>query len=203
MLLAMTERALSPDFGVKCLEAPEWPPAPQALRRELDGRSVYTAPGTERYATHGQLSMEETLLQRAQRHGAPCLEQEALAAQLGADAVLREPVQDAAQQTRASLRLDQASMIYEALTSDRRVSVGVGPAGSGKTHTVAAGARAWKASGGQVIGITTSQAARNVLAQAGISNAWNSTWFLSRMSEAGERLPERTLIVIDEAAPSR
>ena len=27
-------------------------------------------------------------------------------------------------------------MIYEALTSDRRVSVGVGPAGSGKTHTV-------------------------------------------------------------------
>ena len=68
------------------------------------------------------------------------------------DAVLREPALDAAQQTRAGLRLDQASMIYEALTSDRRVSVGVGPAGSGKTHTVAAGARAWKASGGQVIG---------------------------------------------------
>jgi len=205
LLLCLTERALSPDFGVKCLEAPEWPPVPHALRRELDGRSVYTAPGTERYATHGQLSMEETLLQRAQRHGAPCLGREALAAQLGADAdvleaVLREPAQDAAQQTRAGLRLDQASMIYEALTSDRRVSVGVGPAGSGKTHTVAAGARAWKAGGGQVIGITTSQAARNVLAQAGIRNAWNSTRFLSRMREAGERLPERTLIVIDEGS---
>jgi hypothetical protein len=40
---------------------------PQAVRRELDGRSVYTAPGTERYATHGQLSMEEVLCQRAQR----------------------------------------------------------------------------------------------------------------------------------------
>jgi len=205
LLLAMTERALSPDFGVKCLEAPEWPPAPQALRRELDGRSVYTAPGTERYATHGQLSMEEALVERAQRHGAPCLGREALAGQLGADAdvldaVLREPAQDAAQQTRAGLRLDQASMIYEALTSDRRVSVGVGPAGSGKTHTVAAGARAWQASGGQVIGITTSQAARNVLAQAGISNAWNSTQFLHQMSEAGERLAERTLIVIDEGS---
>jgi len=205
LLLAMTERALSPDFGVKCLEAPEWPPAPQALRRELDGRSVYTAPGTERYATHGQLSMEEALVERAQRHGAPCLGREALAGQLGADAdvldaVLREPAQDAAQQTRAGLRLVQASMIYEALTSDRRVSVGVGPAGSGKTHTVAAGARAWQASGGQVIGITTSQAARNVLAQAGISNAWNSTQFLHQMSEAGERLAERTLIVIDEGS---
>jgi len=89
------------------------------------------------------------------------------------------------------LHLDQASMIYEALTSDGRVSVGVGPAGSSKTHTVAAGARAWQANGGQVIGITTSQAARNVLAQAGISNAWNSTRFLNLMSEAGERLPER------------
>jgi len=205
LLLRLTERALSPDFGVKCLEAPEWPPVPQALRHELDGRSVYTAPGTERYATHGQLSMEEALVERAQRHGAPCLGREALAGQLGADAdvldaVLREPAQDAAQQTRAGLRLDQASMIYEALTSDRRVSVGVGPAGSGKTHTVAAGARAWQASGGQVIGITTSQAARNVLAQAGISNAWNSTQFLHQMSEAGERLAERTLIVIDEGS---
>lgn len=44
LLLRLTERALSPSFGVKCLEAPEWPPVPQALRRELDGRSVYTAP---------------------------------------------------------------------------------------------------------------------------------------------------------------
>jgi AAA domain/TrwC relaxase len=205
LLLAMTERALSPDFGVKCLEAPEWPPVPQALRRELDGRSIYTAPGTERYATHGQLSMEEALLQRAQRHGAPCLERAALAARLGADAdvldaVLRERAQDAPHETRAGLRLDQASMIYEALTSDRRVSVGVGPAGSGKTHTVVAGARAWEASGGQVIGVTTSQAARNVLAEAGIGNAWNSTQFLHQMSEPGERLAERTLIVIDEGS---
>ena len=205
LLFALTERALSPDFGVKCLEAPEWPPVPQVLRRELDGRSVYTAPGTERYATHGQLSMEEALCQRAQRHGAPCLARDILAARLGTgadvlDAMLRERAQDAAPETRAGLRLDQASMIYEALTSDRRVSVGVGPAGSGKTYTVAAGARAWDASGGQVIGVTTSQAARNVLAEAGISEAWNSTRFLHRMREPGERLPERTLIIIDEGS---
>jgi len=205
LLLAMTERALSPDFGVKCLEAPEWPPVPQALRRELDGRSIYTAPGTERYATHGQLSMEETLCQRAQRHGAACLAPEALAARLGADAdvldaVLREYAQDAAQRTRAGLRLDQASMIYEALTSDRRVSVGVGPAGSGKTYTAGAAARVWEAEGGQVIGVTTSQAARNVLVEAGIGNAWNSTQFLQQMSEPRERLQPGTLIVIDEGS---
>jgi AAA domain/TrwC relaxase len=205
LLLAMTDRALSPDFGVKCLEAPEWPPVPQALRRELDGRSVYTAPGTDRYATYGQLSMEDALCQRAQRHGAPFIERQALAARLGADAdlldaVLRERAQDAAQRTREGLRLDQASMIYEALTCDRRVSVGVGPAGSGKTYTVGAAARAWEASGGQVIGVTTSQAARNVLAEAGIGNAWNSTQFLHQMREPGQRLAERTLVVIDEGS---
>ena len=205
LLLAVTERALSPGLGVRCLEAPEWPPVPQSLRREMDGRSVYTAPGTERYATRGQLSMEEALCQRAQRHGAPFIERQVLATRLGADAdmldaVLREPAQEAAQRTRAGLRLDQASMVYEALTSDRRVSVGVGPAGSGKTYTLGAAARAWEASGGQVIGVTTSQAARNVLAQAGITDAWNSARFLARMREPGQRVAERTLIIVDEGS---
>jgi hypothetical protein len=205
LLFALTERALSPDFGVKCLEAPEWPPVPQSLRRELDGRSVYTAPGTERYATHGQLSMEEALCQRAQRHGAPFIERETLAERLGTDAdvldaVLRGPAHDAAQVTCAGLRLDQASMIYEALTSDRRVSVGVGPAGSGKTHTLGAAARAWQASGGRVIGVASSQAARNVLADAGIGEAWNSTRFLAQMRMPGQHLADRTLVIIDEGS---
>jgi thymidine kinase len=102
--------------------------------------------------------------------------------------------------TRAGLRLDQASMIYEALTSDLRVSVGVGPAGSGKTYTLGAAARAWQASGGQVVGVTSSQAARNVLAEAGIGEAWNSTRFLARMGEPGQRLAGRTLLVIDEGS---
>jgi AAA domain/TrwC relaxase len=205
LLLELTDRALSPHFGVRCLEAPEWPPVPQSLRRELDGRSVYTAPGTERYATRGQLSMEEALCQHAQRHGAPFIEPQALAAQLGADAdmldaVLREPAQDAAQRTREGLRLDQASMIYEALTCDRRVSVGVGPAGSGKTYTLGAAARAWEAGGGRVVGVTSSQAARNVLVRAGIGDAWNSTRFLARMREPGQRLAARTLVIIDEGS---
>ena len=40
---------------VVCLEAPQWPPLPDYLRRPLDGRSVYTRPGTTRYATRVQL----------------------------------------------------------------------------------------------------------------------------------------------------
>jgi AAA domain/TrwC relaxase len=204
LLQDMATRGVSAEFGVICLEAPEWPPPPPSLRRVYDGRSVYTPPGTERYATRGQLSLEEQLVERARRPGAPCLPRETAAARLGADAatldrVLHTSTRDATQTTRTGLRFDQAAMIYEALTSPRRVSVGVGPAGSGKTHTVAAGAQTWQANGGHVLGITASQAARNVQHRAGIENAENSTQFLRRMA-AGEHLPERTLIVIDEGS---
>jgi TrwC relaxase len=45
LLLGLAEEALSGRGGeVVCLEAPEWPPLPASLRRELDGRSVYTRP---------------------------------------------------------------------------------------------------------------------------------------------------------------
>ncbi len=133
LLEQMTGQALSVDFGVVCLEAPEWPPVPQQLRRELDGRSVYTRPGTTRYATRGQLSMEERMCQQAQRQGAPSLTREFAARQLGADAHALETQlgvkeHDATQLTHTGLRMDQAAMMFEGLTSGRRVSVGVGPA---------------------------------------------------------------------------
>src|SRR4029077_5696708 len=45
LLLGLAEEALSGRSGeVVCLEAPKWPPLPPALRRELDGRSVYSRP---------------------------------------------------------------------------------------------------------------------------------------------------------------
>jgi hypothetical protein len=205
LLEQLTERALGVDHGVVCLEAPEWPPAPRSLIRELDGRSVYTRPGAIRYATRGQLAMEERMCQQAQRHGAPALAREFCAARLGADADLLDAqlgarAQDASQLTQTGLRMDQAAMIYEALTSSRRVSVGIGPAGSGKTHTAAAGARNWEASGRKVIGLTCSQAARNVLAQAGVTTSYNSTQFLLRIETGRLTLTARTLFVIDEGS---
>ncbi len=86
LLEQMTDQALGVEHGVVCLEAPEWPPVPRSLIRDLDGRSVYTRPGITRYATRGQLAMEERMCQQAQRHGAPALTREFCAAQLGADA---------------------------------------------------------------------------------------------------------------------
>ena len=46
LLHDMTDRAIAGEAEqVVCLDAPEWPPTPEYLRRELDGRSEYTRPG--------------------------------------------------------------------------------------------------------------------------------------------------------------
>ena len=43
LLHDMTDRAIAGEAEqVVCLDAPEWPPTPEYLRRELDGRSEYT-----------------------------------------------------------------------------------------------------------------------------------------------------------------
>lgn len=204
LLEQMTERALGVDYGVVCLEAPEWPPVPRSLIRDLDGRSVYTRPGTTRYATRGQLAMEERMCQQAQRYGAPALTRGFCATQLGADADVLDAqlgarAQDATAVTQTGLRMDQAAMIYEALSSGRRVSVGVGPAGSGKTHAAAAGARAWEANGGTVIGLTCAQAAKDVLAAAGIDESYNTSRFLLYV-EQGMPVRPGTLFVVDEGS---
>ncbi len=46
LLFGLADEALSGRTGeVMRLEAPEWPPLPASLHRQLDGRSVYTRPG--------------------------------------------------------------------------------------------------------------------------------------------------------------
>jgi len=200
---------------VVCLEAPQWPPLPDYLRRPLDGRSVYTRPGTTRYATRVQLSMEEELLQLAQRQIAPHLTRDQAAALLGADpatldAQLAGPARGlrevSGELAEPGLRLDQAAALFHVLTSPRVVEVVAGPAGSGKTRTLAEAARAWTDAGiGQVLGIATAQAARNVLAAAGVTAAENSAVFLGHLpGRRGARgirdIGPGTLLVIDEAS---
>lgn len=95
LLFDLTDQAIAGETGaVVCLDAPEWPPLPDHLRRDLDGRSVYTRPGTSKYSTSTQLKREEQLTTTAQRGGAPCLTAEACAQALGStpaelDAALR------------------------------------------------------------------------------------------------------------------
>lgn len=92
------------------------------------------------------------------------------------------------------------------MTSERTAEVLIGPAGSGKTRTLAVAARAWAdARKGPVIGIATAQAARNVLASAGVRMAENSPIFLGHLPGNRGALGIRnigpgTLLIIDEAS---
>jgi conjugative relaxase-like TrwC/TraI family protein len=195
------------------LSAPEWPVVPDFLRR-ASGESLYVPHGAGRYATGAQLTMEERLLTHARETGAPRLDPSAAARFLGADQARLEAQLQAqttaaggmSERTGSGLRVDQAAAAYLVLTSARRAEVMAGPAGSGKTRTVAEMARIWQQAGmGEVIGLTTSQTAANVLAGAGVTRAYNTARFLGHLQgrrEALGPLPVRpgSLLILDEAS---
>jgi TrwC relaxase/AAA domain len=202
LLLGLADEALSGRTGqVVCLEAPEWPPLPASLRRQMDGRSVYTRPGAMRYATAAQLTVEEQLVAHAQAQGAPRLPGEVAARRLGADVALLEaelrgrPHDAREHPALRGLRLDQAAAIWHVLTSPRTVEIVTGPAGTGKTWVLATAAGVWD---GPVFGTATSQNATNELRAAGVQVAANTTRLLADLAEG--RIPPGSLILADEGS---
>src|SRR5260370_1109365 len=116
----------------------------------------------------------------------------------------RRPARDGV--TRGGLRLDQATAAFLALTSPRRAELIVGPAGTGKTYTAVRIGMAWRAAGmGQVLGIATTSAGRNVLLDAGIPVAENTAQFLGhlpgqREARGATSLGPNALVILDEAS---
>jgi conjugative relaxase-like TrwC/TraI family protein len=208
----LADRAIAGQAGedVLRLDAPEWPRVPGSLRR-ADGESIYRGHGGELYATRAQLSLEAQLLAAARAGAAPHLPCDLAARLLGADlaqlaAQLRADAPAPDGVTRSGLRLDQATAAFLALTSPRRAELIVGPAGTGKTYTAVRIGRAWRdARMGQVIGIATASAARNVLLEAGIPVAENTAQFLGhlpgrREARGATALGPDALIILDEAS---
>ena len=162
--------------------------------RASDGQSVFTPPGQERYTTAAWLDLEEYLVAQARRE----VPQLVTAGQAAA--------------TLAGTNLDEAQREVAAglLTARTATSVLVAPAGAGKTHTVAAFARAWTAwTGRRVIGLTASTNASRVmrgdgLATEGLAEAYNIAQFLGRLEDGGSRgamrIARDDVLVIDEAS---
>ena len=220
LLEDLADRALASQFSpVSCLEAPELAEVPASLLR-ADGRSVNRRHGGTRYATRGQLAMEERMVAQAGADGAPRVNRAQAARALGADLAGLEDAlagrardagetQDArdARDTRtgSGLREDQAAAALAVLADGRLVSVLNAPAGAGKTRVLAEAARIWTEAGlGPVIGITPSQSARNTLA-AGVPVSYNAAQFLGHLpGRRGARGPvpigRGTLLVVDEAS---
>jgi len=160
-----------------------------------EGRSVFSPPEAEVYATVEALAAEAYLLARAQDHGAPAVE----------SGIAR----DAA--AAAGLSGDQETALVAALSSGRSLELLVGPAGTGKSYVTAKIASAWRAEhGAPVIGLAKSNAAAGVLASEGLSAAWNcDRWLAAQTRLAAGRgrprdralaLAPGSLVVVDEAS---
>ena len=210
----LTDRAIAGEAGqVMSLDAPEYPQVPGYLRRELDGKSIYTRPGITRYATSVQIAREKELLDATGKEGAPHLTREESASWLGAkaeelEAAALAKATEPTRQLSSGVTLAQAAAIHQAMTSDRTGYATVGPAGTGKTTVAVAEARMWRDAGkGDVIFITPSQAAGNVIRQASNNEfpVYNFAQFLGHLeNERGALGPVAikpgTLLLADESS---
>jgi hypothetical protein len=208
LLPALVDRVLGGEAGrVVLLEAPQWPAVPESLRRR-NGESMFTAHHAERYATEAQLGMEERIIAAASRRGAqvPRLVPAAAARLLGSDQaqleaqLSRDVSADVTTETGSGLHLDQAAAAYRLMTSDRRAEVMIGPAGTGKTRTVAAMARAWRAAnpGARIVGLTASQQAAQVLIAEGLADSYNIDMFLT--DPRLQAMAPGALLILDEGS---
>ncbi|GAA2111038.1 MobF family relaxase [Streptomyces synnematoformans] len=197
LLNQLADDALSPtaDNGVVCTKAPALVDVPAELQRR-DGTFVFEPnPATwDRYATEHHLRVEERLRQFAGERGAPTVPTE-----------LVEEVID-----RRGLKGAQADFIRAAATSGRKVDVLVGPAGAGKSYTMAALTEVWEShEDRQVIGLASGQRAAQVLRDEGIENVANIKMTLLKNRAIAEgknvsdadmyRIPRGALVILDES----
>jgi len=178
--IAVAERTAELALGRSLLiSAPELHHTPEALRRP-DGTSGFRAKGHEVYTTTTLLEAEGRLLNAGRQFGAPAVTARTVAAVTEANLPRREH----------TLSADQILAIEQIATSGRRLDVLIGPAGTGKSTTMAGLRAAWETEhgGGSVLGLAPSAAAAEVLAgELGIDTENTAKWLFEHRREA-ERL---------------
>jgi conjugative relaxase-like TrwC/TraI family protein len=167
------------------------PEVPKDLRRR-DGRSVYEAHGAARYSTLATLATEQQVLDLvlAGRHAG-----RGVASASATEATVAE----------VNLSEDQADAVRRLCLGGEAVTVLVGPAGAGKSHTMGAAAQAWEDCGIAVRGLTVSAAAAGVLEfEAGIATETIAKLLFEHDRPEGPsegwRLRRGEVVVVDEAA---
>jgi conjugative relaxase-like TrwC/TraI family protein len=163
--------------------APDPLDVPEVARRR-DGSSVYCQPEAARWALRSTLDEEAWLLDVAGEPTGRHLDANTIGTAITAN----------------GLGTDQARAAGELLGSERRVGLLVGPAGAGKTRTLRAVVDAWQQSGGEVIGLTVSQAAAGVLATEARCRAENTAKWLYETRRGRWQLPAGALVLVDEAS---
>jgi conjugative relaxase-like TrwC/TraI family protein len=178
--IAVAERTADLATGQSLLiSAPELHSTPERLRR-ADGTSRFRARGHEVYTTATLLEAEAQLLDAGRQTDGP-------AVAMGTVATVTATVLP---ERNHSLSIDQAVAVEQIATSGRCLDVLVGPAGTGKSTTMAGLRAVWEAEhgAGSVLGLAPSAAAADVLAeQLGIDTENTAKWLHEHRQEA-ERL---------------
>jgi len=158
--------------------------------RASDDGSIYRPPNEQRYCTLAHLDAEEQILAAAKRTVPQLVTKEAARAAAGD----------------AGLTGEQRDAVVMMLTAATATTVLIAPAGTGKTHTMAAFAQLWTTfTGRRVIGLTTSTNAARVLAHEGLAESYNIAEFLGKVEGSDELrrpvpLHQDDVLVLDEAS---
>jgi conjugative relaxase-like TrwC/TraI family protein len=157
------------------ISTPELHHTPEQLRR-ADGTSRFRAKGHEIYTTAILLEAESHLLSAGQRVDGAVTSQRTVAAVTGRNLPGRDH----------ALGLDQAVAVEQIAISGRSLDLLVGPAGTGKSTTMAGLRAAWESEHGpgSVLGLAPSAAAAEVLAaELGIDTENTAKWLYEHRQE--------------------
>ena len=167
---AATERVVAEVAARSVLLTPaEVSSTPADLRRS-DGSSAFRPTNAQRYTSQGLLDAESRLLAA------------------GRDA--QGPTVAVARPSGAGLSEDQAAAVTAVAGSGRMLDVLVGPAGSGKTRTLAELRTQWETAHGpgSVVGLAPSAAAADVLATSLAISCENTAKWLTEHDQEPDRL---------------
>ena len=120
---------------------------PAVLRRK-DGTSIYRRHGAGQYTSEAIVAAEQRLIAAARAHGA----------RRAAATDIEMALADSAARGKA-LNPGQVALVEEMAVGGRKLALALAPAGSGKTTAMAALSQAWRAGGGNVIGLAPGAAA--------------------------------------------
>ena len=158
------------------LSAPALARTPEALVRS-DGTSAFTHRRSEKYTSRALLDAEARLLDAAEERVAP---------RVDANRVV-ESLASPPPGCRYRLGADQADAVRSIATSGRTLDVLVGPAGTGKTVTLAGLRATWEQQHGpgSVIGLAPSSSAAEILAhELGVPTENTAKWLFETQRNA-------------------
>jgi ATP-dependent exoDNAse (exonuclease V) alpha subunit len=165
---------------------------PAALRR-ADGSSAYSVAGSELFTSARILAAEQRLVATAGRTDGRVVEAETV------ELALLEAAANG-----SALDAGQTGLVRAMCTSGARLQLAIAPAGAGKTTAMRTLARAWRDSGGQVVGLAPSAAAAAQLRDAtGVpaETLAKLTWSIhhNELPDWAQHIDRSTLVIIDEA----